>query len=184
MPKFIRSGRKAFLASVSIATLCGLGAGAAPAAAALYVESGGSLDGGGAKDLNAIAGYQVTSVEGSIFTTFSDQDAFYFSGLPTGVQTFVYDLTPITGSIFGYFAENQMTVDFLNSVSGVGMFTTSAAFNGTLAFHIEAEGNTASSNYSIGLVSAEVPIPGAAVLMAAGLAGLGAASRRRRANRR
>lgn len=184
MPANRSEFRRTALSRASATALAVSAAMATPAAAALYVESGGSLDGGTPKSLNDIAGFQVTAVTGDIFTDFSSQDAFYFTGLDTGVQTFSYDISAIQGFVTMSFTENSMSTDFMTFVDGVGMFTTSAAFNGTLAIHIEAEGQPASGTYSIALETATVPVPAAAALMVPGLAALGAAARRRRAKRR
>ena len=171
---------------------------AGAAQAAVYIEArDGDLSNTSSDptDVSALLGETVTRVEGSRPADGTDpRDVFLLTGLGTGVQTLFYEVFIDTSNGVGaaeFFYEEGVdgrplaTKDFQRVGDRFfGMVTTSAAFQGDLTVILLGEG-AAFTSYSLELTTASpVPVPAAAALMPLGLAGLGAAAKRRRAKRR
>lgn len=133
----------------------------------------------------SILGPIYTAVIGS--RTDSDPSDLFQMTLPTGVQTLSFAITSINQDYWIFSYQIDGGAGFSNLYSGSsdssGTITLPSTFAGTFLANFDSEGG--SFNYSLALVSADVPVPVPAALLVTGLAGLAAAgAKRKRAIRR
>ncbi len=139
---------------------------------------------------NTFADATILSVEADgvtgIFGGVDKGDAFVFSGLATGVQTFEYSITTASEEAFtldvaegGLLPLNNVFELFSDGSTINGTFATSAGFNGILTGIFSTAGNIDVS-YTLGLKVSPVPVPAAVWLFASGFGLLGAIGARRK----